>query len=146
MKVVVAGSRSITDCEIVAECIDKFFEPIDTVVTGGARGVDTCAEKWADDNDVPVETHPIPDWAWEEVGRKSGPLRNRYMAKQGDALLAIWDGESSGTKNIIGEATTRGLYVERFMVRNERISSRSVVSEGSQSMLDEFEDVAETEA
>jgi hypothetical protein len=38
------------------------------------------------------------------------------MAEYADALIAIWDGESRGTKNMIEEATKRGLrvYVKRI--------------------------------
>jgi hypothetical protein len=38
------------------------------------------------------------------------------MAEYADALIAIWDGESRGTKNMIEEATKRNLsvYVKRI--------------------------------
>ena len=31
------------------------------------------------------------------------------MAEYADALIAVWDGESRGTKNMIDEATSRNL-------------------------------------
>ncbi len=33
-----------------------------------------------------------------------GPVRNQKMAEYADALIAVWDGESRGTKNMISLA------------------------------------------
>ena len=44
------------------------------------------------------------------------------MAEYGDALIAIWDGESRGTKNMIEEATKRKLQV--FVYRADQVCPR----------------------
>ena len=44
-------------------------------------------------------------------GRKAGPIRNNEMADKADALIAIWDGQSRGTKHMIDAATKHGLRV-----------------------------------
>ena len=36
------------------------------------------------------------------------PMRNREMAEYADALLAVWDGESKGTANMILEMHRMG--------------------------------------
>jgi hypothetical protein len=46
------------------------------------------------------------------LGRKAGPLRNQEMAEEADALIAIWDGQSAGTRSMIEEAHKLGLDVE----------------------------------
>ena len=48
---------------------------------------------------------------WDKYGKRAGYLRNVQMAEYADALLAFWDGESRGTKNMIDEALSRGLKV-----------------------------------
>jgi hypothetical protein len=44
-------------------------------------------------------------------GRKAGPLRNSEMVKNADALIALWDGASNGTRDVIMKARTAGLKV-----------------------------------
>ena len=42
---------------------------------------------------------------------KMRTLRNAEMAKCSDALIAFWDGESSGTRHMINFARKRGLDI-----------------------------------
>jgi hypothetical protein len=53
---------------------------------------------------------------WKTHGKAAGPIRNRQMAKNAEALIALWDGNSRGTKNMIETATKLGLkvYVKRY--------------------------------
>jgi len=98
MKVIVAGSRSITDATVVAKAIaDSGFE-VTELVCGRARGVDTLGEQWAFKNRVPVRLFHA---GWDRYGRSAGIMRNLQMAVYADALVAIWDGSSPGTRNMI---------------------------------------------
>lgn len=110
MKVIIAGSRNVTDPRIVDRAVKAsgWHMDITEVIHGGARGVDTLAGAWARGFDIPVRAFPAN---WREHGRAAGPIRNRIMAEHGQALIAIWDGESRGTKNMIEEAKRRGLKV-----------------------------------
>lgn len=108
---IVAGSRSIDDRDEVRFAIqdaDLLFGPVDTIIHGGADGVDSIAHVIATDMGYPVE---VFEANWDEYGRAAGPIRNGQMAQAGDALVAVWDGESKGTKHMIDEALTRGLDV-----------------------------------
>jgi len=101
MKVVIAGSRSITSVEPVYTAIKRAEEEgiiITEVVSGGARGVDTLGQMWAELKGYPL-TIFRPDW--KGLGDAAGPIRNQQMAEYGDALIAVWDGKSRGTKNMI---------------------------------------------
>ena len=40
---------------------------------------------------------------WNKHGKAAGPIRNRQMAEYADCLIAVWDGKSRGTKNMIDE-------------------------------------------
>ena len=86
---------------------------ITIVVSGGAPGVDTLGEQYADEMNIPVHVYEAD---WDKHGRAAGPIRNRKMAENAEALIALWDGKSKGTKNMIETATKKGLmvYVKRI--------------------------------
>lgn len=108
MKVIIAGSRTIADMAMLVQAIaDSGFE-ITEVVSGGARGVDKLGELWAVQNFTTATVFPAD---WSSHGKAAGTIRNRQMAEYADALIALWDGESRGTKNMIEEAAARGLKV-----------------------------------
>ena len=48
---------------------------------------------------------------WDLYGKSAGFKRNVQMAKYADALVAFWDGVSSGTKHMIETAQKMGLDV-----------------------------------
>lgn len=104
MRVIIAGSRDITTVEPVYRAIKKAEKQgiiITEVVSGKARGVDTLGEFWAEVKGYPVEEFPVTDEDWKTLGKAAGPLRNKQMAEYADALIAIWDGRSPGTKSMI---------------------------------------------
>lgn len=107
MKTIIAGCREITNSRIVFNAIQEAGWLITEVVSGCARGVDASGELWARTFGIPVKHFPA-NWS---LGPKAGPIRNRQMAEYADALIAVWDGKSKGTKNMIAEAHARGLKV-----------------------------------
>lgn len=78
-----------------------------TVLCGLARGADAIGDQWAKLNGVPVEYFPA-DWS---TGKGAGYFRNERMAVRGDALIALWDGQSRGTARMIRTARDYGLRV-----------------------------------
>jgi len=108
MKVIIAGSREITSMHYVNLAIQESGFDITEVVSGGARGVDQLGERWAKEHGIPIKRF-LPNW--EKYGKKAGPLRNKLMSLYADALIAVYDGESKGTKNMIETANKRGLQV-----------------------------------
>ena len=54
---------------------------------------------------------------WARHGRSAGPIRNQEMAEYADALIALWDGKSKGTENMISEAQKRGLKVYIHLIQ-----------------------------
>ena len=82
---------------------------ITTVISGGCpSGADAAGEQWASSRQIPVKVYPAD---WQAHGRAAGPMRNRQMAANADALIAVWDGASRGTANMIQEAKLAGLSV-----------------------------------
>jgi hypothetical protein len=115
MKTIVAGSRNITNKAHVAYAMSQCPWTITEVVSGTARGVDQLGEEVAADLKLPVARFPA-DWS---MGRGAGHARNVKMAHYAEALVAIWDGHSTGTKHMIETATRRGLKV--FVVNLENL-------------------------
>lgn len=108
MKVIIAGSRNITDCRLVSVAVRQAGFLITEIISGGARGIDTFGEEYANEMSIPVKRF-IPDWA--KYGKSAGILRNVEMAEYAEALIAIWDRKSRGTKHMIETATKKGLKI-----------------------------------
>jgi hypothetical protein len=108
MKTIIAGGRDIHDYQLVLDAIKESQFPISTVVSGGAKGIDALGEKYAHEMVLPLNVYEAD---WEKNGRAAGPIRNRKMAENAGALIAVWDGKSRGTKNMIETARKLGLLV-----------------------------------
>lgn len=114
MKVIIAGSRSITKYSYVLRAIRESNFEITEVVSGTANGVDRLGETYANLKQIPCERFPAD---WNNYGKYAGPRRNNEMAKYADALIAVWDGHSSGTKNMIELARKWGLKIFVYEVK-----------------------------
>lgn len=110
MKVAVVGSRSISRVDL-----ERFLpEEIDLIVSGGAYGVDACAESYARRHGI--KTLIIrPDYA--QYGRMAPLLRNNEIIKAADIVYAFWDGESRGTKYVIEKCYLSGKPIRLFVKR-----------------------------
>ncbi len=112
MKVIIAGCRDFTDYEFFDERVGEILcatQPRDIeIISGGAKGVDTMARNLATNHRIKCTVMPAD---WDTHGKAAGPIRNRQMAEYGTHLIAFWDGKSRGTKNMIEEATSRGLKI-----------------------------------
>lgn len=117
MKVIIAGSRSVTDPLEVEKAIMFSGLDITEVVSGACpHGVDRLGELWAERNWVPVKRFP---GQWKVLKKSAGVIRNQAMADYADALIAIWDGDSPGTRDMISRAGAKGLPVMIWRVVKE---------------------------
>ena len=94
MKMLIAGSRSIHNFDLSPYVDGK----IDTIISGGAPGVDTLAERYAD-------THGLSKYIvrprYDLYGRAAPLKRNEQMVDIADVVLVVWDGHSNGTSYTI---------------------------------------------
>ena len=94
MTVAVIGSRD--------RCIDCFEDylpdGVDTIISGGARGIDSCAASYARANGLRLIEF-LPDY--DAFGRSAPLKRNIQIVDAADFVLAFWDGTSRGTKYVI---------------------------------------------
>lgn len=90
MKLMIAGSRSLETVDLSA----YVTKDVELIITGGASGVDTLAEKYADDHKI-SKLVLRPDY---NRYKKAAPLkRNEIMVEIADEILVIWDGKSKGS-------------------------------------------------
>lgn len=94
MKVAVIGSRNLYVSDIGAHLPAGCTE----IVSGGARGVDKCAEGYARSNNLKL-TLFLPDY--ESHGRSAPLIRNKAIVEYSDFVVAFWDGSSRGTYFVI---------------------------------------------
>lgn len=109
MKVIIAGSRTATFRK-VAEAVyfSGWYDQITEVVCGNAPGADSHGKRYAEMHGFPVKEFPAD---WFRYGKAAGPIRNQQMAEYADALIAVWDEQSKGTRDMIERAKRRGLRV-----------------------------------
>lgn len=113
MKLAVVGSRTFCDYAWLEQCLLGSFrvDDIDTVISGGARGADALAARFAVAHGIPLMVLRAD---WDTHGRKAGPIRNTAIVAQADAVAAFWDGHSSGTYDTIAKARAAGRRVVIF--------------------------------
>lgn len=119
MRVIIAGSRGLVDYELVSNTIDKVLKDnpeliMTEIVSGGARGVDTLAIQYARLHNIPYKVYPAE---WHIHGKSAGYKRNEVMANNADALIAIWDGVSKGTRHMINIATNKNLIMKAITIK-----------------------------
>lgn len=109
--VLVSGSRSIADIDI-----SKYLKNIDVLLTGGAKGVDSLAIAYAKKNGI-KHIEVLPNYA--KYNRAAPVIRDEEMVKMCDRVVAIWDGESKGTKHTIDFAKKHEKPIEIYIISNE---------------------------
>ncbi len=91
MKLLIVGSRSISNFDLTP----YIATDVDTIISGGADGVDSLAEKYADINRI---SKFVLRPRYDLYGRVAPLKRNEVMVEMADAVLIIWDGQSKGTQ------------------------------------------------
>lgn len=110
-RVIIAGGREFNDYDLLKKTMDNVLANVRddiTVVCGQARGADTLGEQYAKERGYAVQYFPAD---WNRYGKVAGYIRNTMMAKNADALVAFWDGQSPGTGHMIQTAQSLGLKV-----------------------------------
>lgn len=97
LKLAIIGSRSATykDYKTITDNIPKNCSEI---ISGGAKGVDSLAEKFATDNKLCL-VKILPNY--EKHGKSAALIRNDEIVKRVDFILCFWDGTSRGTQYVM---------------------------------------------
>jgi hypothetical protein len=133
MKLIIAGSRGLTsfDLDEAIEAHHINVKSVKEVVCGCAHGIDRAGYTWAREHSIPVtffpawanqytwaffqkkpeETIHYPKGGYPGYALRHGILRNEAMANYGDAILSVFDGKSTGTRNMRSLAEFAGLWL-----------------------------------
>ena len=109
MKIAVIGSR-----EVIVRDLDKYISENDEIVSGGARGVDTCAAEYAKAHGLKLTVF-LPEY--QKYGRRAPLVRNTLIVDYADKVLAFWDGSSRGTMFVINYAREHGKPCEIILCK-----------------------------
>lgn len=116
-RIIVAGGVHFNDYKALENTLDEFFKCVSKdeieIISGHARGADSLGERYAQEHDIKCTVFPAD---WKKYGRAAGPIRNKkmleYAMEQQAGLVAFWNGESKGTKNMISIAEKAGIEVK----------------------------------
>jgi predicted Rossmann fold nucleotide-binding protein DprA/Smf involved in DNA uptake len=110
-KIIIAGSRIITNYQFVVDAVKESGFTLTEIVSGNARGVDSLGEQYARENKIFLKIMPAQ---WRKHGKSAGYKRNvemaEYVGKEG-ALILVWDGKSAGSGHMLNIAKEKGLKV-----------------------------------
>lgn len=109
MKTAVIGSRNI----IINNIGDYLPQNTTEIVSGGARGVDSCARAYALKHNIKL-TEFLPEY--EKFGRSAPLKRNLQIIGYSDIVLAFWDGRSRGTKFVIDNCRKMNVEVRVYII------------------------------
>lgn len=115
MKIAVIGSRNLKVKNLGQYLPDDTTE----IISGGAKGIDTCAKEYALNNNIKL-TEFIPDY--DKYGRSAPLKRNVLIVDYADMVLAFWDGQSRGTKFVIDKCRECSNPVKIFVLKKDRFT------------------------
>ena len=113
-RIIVCGNKDFKDRDF---CLEKLREMIPAyvnpeIISGHARGVDTFAEEYAGMAGIKCTVFKAE---WNLYGKAAGPIRNKamlnYAMEETPVVIAFWDLNSRGTKNMIEQARKAGVKV-----------------------------------
>ena len=113
-RIVIAGSKTFKDYDLLKTTIEKYVENFEKedveFITSTTEGADQFGENWALENKYEIKIFYAD---YDTYGKNAENRCNvdmvRYAAEEDGMLIAFWDGESGGTKNIINTAMQHGL-------------------------------------
>lgn len=114
MRLLVCGPRNWDNKWYVYDILQRLTHANgDTIITGGATGVDSIALGWAKEHGVEWERYPAE---WTTYGRSAGPIRNKRMLDEGKPNLVVAFQRygvfgTVGTHNMIRQALKAGIPV-----------------------------------
>ena len=84
MKIAIVGSRNICEADI-----EGYVSTADEIVSGGAKGVDSLAEKYAKQKGIKLTVF-LPEY--QRYARAAPIMRNKKIVDYADKVIAFWDG------------------------------------------------------
>ena len=117
MRLGIVGSREFLDYSLLAETVDSFVEKtkikVEKIVSGGAKGSDSLAARYASEHGYLLEEFK-PDYG--RYGRGAPLQRNTTIVENSDIILAFVTASSKGTWDTIRKAQAMKKIVRIYNV------------------------------
>lgn len=106
MKLAIVGSRDFYDYKLLCQKIKEHYpQPPSLIISGGARGADSLAERYAIEFKIPMDVRPAN---WSHYGKAAGPIRNEEMAVECTHAIAFPSRKGVGTQDMIKRLERKG--------------------------------------
>lgn len=115
----VVGSRKILEYHHVKSAMATYYRGLGflrkkvILVSGGALGVDSLAERFATEHGLDMI---VIEADWDKYEEDAGFLRNTSIVNIADDVIAIYDGKSTGTLDSIRKANINKKLYATFEV------------------------------
>ncbi len=116
----IVGSRTFTNFRLFQSVMWRLRSAdgnITRLVSGGASGADTLAQRYSMVYNIPIKVF-YPDW--KTYGKAAGPIRNKLIVQASDFVVAFWDHVSRGTLSSINLAKSFGKPIHIIDIRKEK--------------------------
>jgi hypothetical protein len=109
-RVLVCGGRFYADFEFVGRTLTQVHQAlgITLLIHGGASGVDSLANAWAEAQGIPVKVFPVD---WENGGLATVPARNMLMLKDGQPEHVVAFPGGPGTLDLLTRVRAANLPI-----------------------------------
>ena len=123
MNLGIVGSRNFNDYENFKKAILKILiewnfkiEDIKCIVSGGAKGADTLAERFADEFHINKNIFPVTKCDYNLYG-KSAPLRrNTQIIETSTHVIAFPSKYGTGTQDSITKSLKKGIPIKVLFI------------------------------
>jgi|SRR5208282_3785295 len=121
MILAIVGSRFFNDFQFVKKMVLKTINirTVEKIISGGAKGVDSCAKDLADYYSIPFDKHPAKWYTVDgKFDKSAGIRRNILIINAADVVIAFWDGrtEHCGTKHDIDYCIEKNKEIHVIMI------------------------------
>ena len=117
MRLAVLGSRGFEDYPKLEKILDIIVPQfkVNTIVSGGARGADSLAEKYATKSGLELDVYPAD---WDKHGKSAGYIRNVDIWNNSDMGIAFHDGQSKGTEHSfdLAKKQNKKLFIYNYVL------------------------------
>lgn len=110
MRLAIVGSRNFHDYNKFKLAVLKILDiwnykisDIECIVSGGAPGTDTLAEKFAKEFNIHPQIYRVSREDWRKRGNSAGPLRNTKIVNDSTHMIAFPSHSGKGTQDSINK-------------------------------------------
>lgn len=104
-KVAIVGSREFYDYAFMKKVLDTRLDKIALIISGGAKGADTLAQRYAKENGIPIHIY-YPKY--RQFGRGAPYKRNVIIANLAERMIAFGYPDSKGTRHVVDKMKDLG--------------------------------------